>query len=117
MSKAVRRDNDWMNTRWRPMMGVMYMIVCVFDFIGFPIMFTIVQFWEVEAANDAFRQWAPLTLNGGGLFHLAMGAVLGISAFTQGKENIATAAAPTPPPPAPAADYSEFPPPPAKPAY
>lgn len=99
MSKASRRPADWMNERWRPMMGVMYMIVCIFDFIVFPIGYTTVQFWEVEAANDAFRQWAPLTLNGGGLFHLAMGAVLGISAFTQGKENIAGANTPPPPPP------------------
>jgi hypothetical protein len=35
--------------------------VCVF-----PIMFTIVQFWETAVQNDAFRQWAPITLQGGG---------------------------------------------------
>jgi len=67
--------------KWKYMMGYMYMAVCVFDFIVAPILFTIVQFWEIQAANDAFRQWEPLTLQGAGFFHMAMGAVLGISAF------------------------------------
>lgn len=91
---------DWMQKKWRPMMAIMYMVVCVFDFIIFPIMFTIVQFWEVEAANDAFRQWQPLTLIGAGLFHMAMGAVLGITAWSRGQEKIAGAATNTPAAPA-----------------
>ena len=65
------------------------MIVCVFDFIVFPIMFTIVQFWETQAANDAFRQWQPLTLVGAGLFHMAMGAVLGVTAWRRSEEKLA----------------------------
>lgn len=80
---------DWMSKKWRPMMAIMYMIACLFDFVVFPIMFTIVQFWEVQAANDAFRQWAPITLQGGGLFHVAMGAVLGVTAWSRGQEKIA----------------------------
>lgn len=82
-------NNDWINKRWRPAMGWVYMTVCIFDFILFPIMFTIVQFWETQAANDAFRQWQPLTLMGAGLFHMAMGAVLGIAAYGRTKEKIA----------------------------
>lgn len=70
-------------------MAMMYMCVCAADFIIFPIMFTVVQFWETQAANDAFRQWGPLTLQGGGLFHMAMGAVLGITAWSRGQEKIA----------------------------
>lgn len=81
-------NNDWINKRWRPAMGWMYMAVCIFDFILFPIGFTGVQFWETQAANDAFRQWQPLTLQGAGLFHLAMGAVLGIAAYGRTKEKI-----------------------------
>ena len=55
-------------------------------------MFTVVQFWETAIQNDAFRQWVPITLQGGGLFHVAMGAVLGVSAYgrTQEKLNGAT---------------------------
>jgi hypothetical protein len=77
-----------MNTKWRPAMGWMYMMVCIFDFIIFPIMFTIVQFWETQAANDAFRQWQPLTLVGAGLFHMAMGAVLGLATWGRTQEKI-----------------------------
>jgi hypothetical protein len=41
-------------------------------------------------------QWNPLTLQGAGLFHIAMGAVLGISAFGRTQEKLAgTAANPT----------------------
>jgi hypothetical protein len=70
-------------------MALQYMVVCLSDFVIFPIMFTIVQFWETQAANDAFRQWAPMTLQGGGLYHMAMGAVLGITAWSRGQEKIA----------------------------
>lgn len=80
--------DEWMKRQWRAAMAKMYMAVCIFDFIVFPILFTLVQFWEVEAANDAFRQWEPITLQGAGLFHMAMGAVLGISAYGRTQEKI-----------------------------
>ena len=83
-----KKKEDFMNAKWRPAMGWMYMTVCAFDFVVFPIMFTIVQFWETEAANDAFRQWQPLTLAGAGLFHMAMGAVLGIAAYGRTQEKL-----------------------------
>lgn len=99
-TKAVKeekkKEDDWMTKKWRPMMAMMYMFCCLADFFIFPIMFTVVQFWETQAANDAFRQWIPITLQGGGLFHVAMGAVLGVSAYgrTQEKLNGATTGAP-----------------------
>lgn len=88
-AEEAKPAEDWMQKKWRPMMGWQYMFVCVFDFVVFPIMFTIVQFWETQAANDAFRQWIPLTLSNGGLYHLAMGAVLGITAWSRGQEKMA----------------------------
>ncbi len=109
-NKPAKKEEDWMTKKWRPMMAIMYMMVCVFDFILFPIMFTAVQFWETQAANDAFRQWNPLTLLGGGLFHVAMGAVLGVSAWSRGQEKIAgVASGPTSPAlPAPSMGGSTF---------
>lgn len=80
---------SWLKNRWRPAMGWMYMTVCIFDFIAFPILWAVVQFWEVNPANDAFRQWNPLTLQGAGLFHVAMGAVLGVAAWSRGQEKLA----------------------------
>lgn len=69
--------------RWTYLMGLTYMIVNLADFVAFPIMYTIVQFWETQAANDAFRQWIPLTLTNGGFIHIAFAAILGISAFSK----------------------------------
>ena len=86
-----KKDEDWMTKKWRPMMAMMYMTCCLFDFALFPIMFTVVQFWEVQAANDAFRQWVPITLQGGGLFHVAMGGVLGVTAYGRTQEKVAGA--------------------------
>lgn len=91
-----KKVEDWMTTKWRPMMAVMYMCVCTFDFIIAPILWAIVQFWETQAANDAFRQWQPLTLQGAGLFHMAMGAVLGITAWSRGQEKLAGVASGAP---------------------
>jgi len=82
-------NNDFMETKWRSMMGVMYMAVCIFDFMIAPIGWTFVQFWEEESMNDAFRQWDPITLYGAGFFHIAMGAILGISAYGKTQENLA----------------------------
>jgi hypothetical protein len=109
MTEEIKEDKpkeDWMTKKWRPMMAIMYMICCLADFFLFPIMFTVVQFWEVSAANDAFRQWVPITLQGGGLFHVAMGAVLGVAAYgrtqeklggvASGPTNLPTSGVPTP---------------------
>jgi len=81
-------NEDFLNKKWRPMMGWTYMATCIFDFILAPILWAVVQFWETQAANDAFRQWQPLTLQGAGLYHMAMGAVLGIAAYGRTKEKL-----------------------------
>jgi hypothetical protein len=72
----VKKD-DWMKSKWRPAMGWMYMIVCITDFIVHPILWTLAQ----QDGGAVAQQWAPLTLQGAGFFHIAMGAVLGITAF------------------------------------
>ena len=91
MSKKEKttKPDDFITAKWRPMMGWQYMAVCIFDFIVAPILWAVVQFWETEAINDAFRQWEPLTLQGAGLYHMAMGAVLGITAWSRGQEKMA----------------------------
>ena len=97
------KKEDWLQNKWRPSIAWLYMAVCAFDFIVGPIFFTIVQFWETSVANDAFRQWAPMTLQGGGLFHISMCAVLGVSAHGRTQEKLAvTNAGPVPTEVAPA---------------
>lgn len=93
---TTEKKEDWMEKKWRPAMGWMYMCVCAFDFIGFPILWSVIQFWEVMPENDAFRQWNPLTLQGAGLFHVAMGAVLGVTAWSRGQEKMASINNPSP---------------------
>ena len=109
MSDSEKKKEDWMNSKWRPAMGWMYMAVCIFDFVLAPILWAIIQFWETSVANDAFRQWQPLTLQGAGLFHMAMGAVLGLAAWGRTQEKlggannggISTPSIPTPSVPTP----------------
>ena len=92
----VMTKGEWMQKYWRPCAAFMYMACCLSDFAIFPIMFTVVQFWETEKANDAFRQWVPITLQGGGLFHVSMCAVLGVSAYGRTQEKVAGAAGAAP---------------------
>jgi hypothetical protein len=92
MAEEQKPAEDWMQRKWRPLMAMMYMFCCLSDFALFPILFTVVQFWEIQIANDAFRQWVPITLQGGGLFHVAMGAVLGVSAYGRTQEKLGGAA-------------------------
>jgi hypothetical protein len=91
MAKTPAPTEDWMTTKWRPMMAIVYMAINICDFILFPVLWTLVQFWENQAANDAFRQWEPMSLQFGGLVHIAFGAILGISAWSRGQEKIAQA--------------------------
>ena len=84
-SESELKKEDWMNSKWRPMMGWMYMLVCTMDFVIFPILWSLLQSISHGAVNV---QWQPITLQGAGLFHIAMGAVLGIAAFGRTQEKL-----------------------------
>jgi Holin of 3TMs, for gene-transfer release len=87
-----KKNDNWMQTLWRPMMGWMYMLICLLDMAVFPVLWAL---WQ-GVNHVPITQWNPLTLQGAGLFHIAMGAVLGISAFGRTQEKLAgTAANPT----------------------
>jgi hypothetical protein len=81
-----KKREDWMNSKWRPMMGWMYMVVCMCDFVLFPVLWSLVQ---VVGDGKVETQWSPITLQGAGLFHMAMGAILGIAAFGRTQEKLA----------------------------
>ena len=85
MSASEKKKEDWMNSKWRPMMGWMYMFVCFFDFVLAPVMWSLLQSVYHGAVNV---QWQPLTLQGAGLFHISMGAVLGIAAYGRTQEKL-----------------------------
>lgn len=79
------KADTWLQKYWRPMMAVVYMAIILFDFIVFPIFWSLIQ---VYGAGVVTLQWNPMTLLSGGVFHAAMGAVLGVAAWTRGKEKI-----------------------------
>jgi len=92
MSEKKERDPEWMQKLWRPAMGWMYMLICLLDMAVFPVCWSLLQ----AMMHMPITQWNPLTLQGAGLFHIAMGAVLGISAFGRTQEKLAgTASNPT----------------------
>lgn len=63
-------------------MAIQYLVVCVFDFILAPVFWTSLQAY----LHLPVTQWVPTTLGSGGTYHLAMGAVLGVAAWTRSLE-------------------------------
>ncbi len=87
---ALDKDaTDWINKKWRPVMGWVYMLTCTADFVIFPVLWSLLQ---ALTHGNVSSQWQPLTLQGAGLYHIAMGAVLGIAAYGRTKEKIEGAA-------------------------
>jgi hypothetical protein len=83
---ALDKDaTDWINKKWRPVMGWVYMLTCTMDFVIFPILWSLLQ---ALSHGSVTSQWQPLTLQGAGLYHIAMGAVLGIAAYGRTKEKV-----------------------------
>jgi hypothetical protein len=83
-TRVEKQKEDWMQNKWRPAMGWMYMVVCMMDMVVFPILWSLLQ----TLTQTPITQWSPLTLQGAGLFHLAMGAVLGVAAYGRTQEKL-----------------------------
>lgn len=64
-------------------MAWQYFIVCLYDFLLGPQIFYLMQM-----GNDKIVKWNSITLEGGGLYHLAMAAIVGITAWTRGQEKL-----------------------------
>lgn len=62
-----------------------YFIICLWDFFVAPIFFA----WLRSKYSVSIEHWKPLTLSEGGLYHIAMGAIVGTSAWMRGREKIA----------------------------
>ena len=93
-SESAKKNEDWMNSKWRPAMGWMYMLVCISDFVLFPVLWSLIQ---VVGDGKVETQWSPITLQGAGLFHMAMGAILGIAAYGRTQEKLGDKAGATMP--------------------
>jgi len=89
----VTTQESWVVSKWRPTMGWVYVIIVVFDFLVAPILWTVAQGYfaigaELTLESNISKQWQPITLLGGGLFHVAMGGVLGITAWGRTQEKL-----------------------------
>ena len=78
-------EETWINNKWRPMMAWVYMSICIFDFLVAPVLWSLIQ---ALFSGSISQQWVPITLQGGGLIHAAMGGIVGITAWSRGKEKL-----------------------------
>lgn len=88
-----RRHEHWWTSSWRPAMGWQYVFVCLFDFVLAP---TFMGFYAAYTKTPIII-WHPITLEGGSMYHLAMGAVVGVTAFGRTKEKISNDSLPNSP--------------------
>jgi hypothetical protein len=99
-------DEGWFRAHWREFMAWSYGIVCLWDFMLAPIFFAWFSHYE-HLTNPIL--WTPLTTSGGGLYHVAMGAIIGVSSYGKTQENVTSMnvasnfvpPSSTPPPPVP----------------
>jgi len=80
-------NEGWLNNQWRPAVGWAYLAICICDFILFPIGWSILQ---AAHAGSVTTPWQPLTLQGAGLIHLSMGAIIGVTSYGRTQEKIAS---------------------------
>ena len=67
-SSANRQEQSWLKTYWRPAIAWVYLITCVFDFILFPIAWSILQAYFSGTVDSA---WTPIRRINGGVIGLA----------------------------------------------
>lgn len=105
LPKVIIEDEPWINRYWRPMMAWQYFVVCICDFIIFP---SFAMYYASKYGVAEHFKWEPITLASGGFYHIAMGIIVGVSAYSRGQENILRTrlfAGPMPPPPPPPPEY------------
>ena len=56
-TKSEQKKEDWMNSKWRPMMGWMYMAVCAADFMVFPILWSVLQSINASILVSSLRRF------------------------------------------------------------
>ena len=80
-----KTKQHWIYTLWRPFLAWSYVAICIFDFIIGPIIYNVLQFYN---PGQDVAMWQAITLQGGGLYHLSMGAIIGISTHGRTQEKI-----------------------------
>lgn len=68
-------------------MAIVYMIICLYDFV-FADLLRIYLLANGIVDPSVISGWVAQTLTNGGLFHFAMGTIIGATAWTRGQEKI-----------------------------
>lgn len=79
------KTESWLEKCWRPLVAYHYILICTFDFFLAPIIMILYSYYT----SNPLVAWVPLTLQGGSMYHISMGAVLGVTSWTRGSEKIA----------------------------
>ncbi len=83
------KADNWMQRNWRSGMAIQYLVVCLFDFMIAPILTWLYSY----VTSTPIVVWVPLTIQGGSMYHLSMGAICGVTSWSKSKEKIAQASA------------------------
>jgi len=78
--------NKIINRHWRDWAGLVYLFICLVDFFIAPLMWNIGMAMESDEIKLNTSRWMPLTLQGGAMFHLSFGAILGATAWRKKDE-------------------------------
>lgn len=76
---------SWINKNWRSAVAWQYIIVCLFDFVIAPVLFAVLAIMT----KTPIVPWKPLTTAEAGLYHLAMGAICGVTSWGRSQEKVA----------------------------
>lgn len=103
VNSADHGEDSWIGILWKPAAAIIYLLICLFDFVVVPVYMGL---WapklheiimaikdlpadaQIVVLNLELAPWEPLTLKGGGLFHVAFGAILGATVWTRGQERV-----------------------------
>ena len=81
--------NKTIHEHWRDWASLVYMFLCLIDFFVAPLVWNLMMA-EHCATHDCLKEgvtrWTPLTLQGGAMFHLSFGAILGATSWNKHKE-------------------------------
>ena len=81
--------NKTINRHWRDWAGLVYLFLCLIDFFIAPLMWNLAMAEHCathDCAAEGVTRWVPLTLQGGAMFHLSFGAILGATAWRKKDE-------------------------------
>lgn len=101
-------EESWLSAHWRPMAAMVYLVICMTDFVFMPIYYELSNARLAAAESISLatkldsgtaqiealkvlrqqRRWEPITLSESGLLHISFGAILGVAAWTRGQAQI-----------------------------